>query len=132
MNYDHPKQSIDGSFTPLADTLWEARERQRLMDMQRRADMPYSLFSETQRQRDMQQFGYNPITGYPTLFPTAQDFIAWQARAEMEDKLRDMETKVKEAESKAQADFISKTEKEIKQLSNRQLLEEIYIMLKTR
>lgn len=81
---------------------------------------------------DMQQFGYNPITGYPTLFPTAHDYAAWQARVEMEDKLREMETKVKETESKARADFISKTEKEVKQLSNRQLLEEIYVMLKTR
>lgn len=36
MNYDTPKQPIDGSFAPLEDTLWEMKERMRIADEQRK------------------------------------------------------------------------------------------------
>lgn len=113
---DHPEQPIGGSFAPLMDTLAEARERQRMADMQRRADAPYNLIAEAQRQSDMQQSGIFGCTQplntdlEDALYPERK---AQRIQAEMESRMAHWKGKAKS-------------------LSDRELLEEVFVMLKTK
>ena len=83
----------------MQDTLIEARERQRMADMQRGIYSPYP-------------FSLDPKT------------------VGLQQELDNINAKVHEAEEKLRADSISKIKEEAKKLSNRELLEEIYIMFK--
>ena len=93
MNYDHPKQPIDGSFAPMQDTLWEMRERQRFADMQR--------FGCTQ-----------PIS------TDLEDALYPERKAKRIQEEREREQKY--------------WREQAKNLSDRELLEDIYVQLKTR
>lgn len=93
MNYDHPKQPIDGSFAPMQYTLLEMRERQRFADMQRfghiqsiNTDLEDALYPERKAKRIQEQ--------------REREQAYWREQA--------------------------------KELSDRELLEEIYVQLKTR
>lgn len=93
MDYDHPKQPIDGSFASMQDTLWEMRERMRFADMQR--------FGCTQ-----------------PLNTTLEDELYPERKAQ----------RIKEQREREQSYWGEQS----KELSDRELLEEIYVMLKTR
>lgn len=95
MNHDTPKQPIDGSFAPLEDTLWEARERQRFADMQRENIDPRCI-----------QFANTDLED--AIYPERK---AQRIQAEFERRRNES---VNEAKS----------------LSDRELLEEIFVMLK--
>lgn len=83
---DHPRQPIDQSMAPLADTLIEARERQRLADMQRISPLLDQLHPERVAQRTQER--------------VERERAFWREEA--------------------------------KKLSDRELLNEIYAMLKTK
>lgn len=97
MNYDSPKQPIDGSFAPLENTLNEARERQRMADMQRENIDPRCI-------------QYLNTDLEDAIYPERK---AKRIQAEFERRRAEA---VKEAQS----------------LSDRELLEEIYVRLKTK
>lgn len=116
MDYDHPEQPIDSSFAPMQDTLWEARERQRMADMQMRVNIPYNVYDEQQRQSDMQQCSYFGCT--QPLNTDLEDALYPERKAKQIQEQRERE----QAYWREQA----------KKLSNRELLEEIYVILKTK